>query len=137
MTSAHRWNEFIDERIAGLECQRILLNDDPVDAQVEVVVYRDPDGRGADGVDVRVFVEGNPVGVRLFVVDPGAGYSLAEWNNDRAIAVQEASPAAAEVIGELYDTGADTEFTYHDTHHTDADDADVRNDHGPTGAADA
>lgn len=109
MTSADRFTEFLTEQAADLERQWIS------DDAVELVLYRDPDGRGADRVDVRVFINGSLWMRGCSRVDPGAGYALDDWEQDRDTAMQDASPAAAEVIAAFSDTGADTEFIHDPT----------------------
>lgn len=77
-------------------------------SRVEVVAYRDEDG----GTDVNVFLDGRPITAEVTVVDPGAGWTTADWHQHRQMETERASPAAAALIGEHYDRG---EHSHHIT----------------------
>lgn len=72
----------------------------PPPLPVEVIVVRDPDA--AD--DVRVLVGGEVVTeeVSVVCVDAGAGWDVADWQNARADALADASPAAASIIANAF-----------------------------------
>lgn len=69
--------------------------------QVEVVGYRDEDG----GTDIAAFLDGRPVTPEVSMVDPGAGWTVADWRQHREMETARASPPAAALIGEHYDRG--------------------------------
>jgi hypothetical protein len=72
---------------------------------IEVVCYRDPE---AD-TTVEVFTDGQPAEpgtVAVTVIDPGKGWSRADWHTAREAAMQGASQPAAGMITEFYDDAA-------------------------------
>jgi hypothetical protein len=70
---------------------------------IEVVVDRDPDA----GTDVTVFVNGEPVQVLSYTVDPGYGATRSDWLENREMLAATATPKAAELITSLFDRYAD------------------------------
>jgi hypothetical protein len=71
------------------------------------VVDRDPDG----GTEVAGFLDGIRQKPDVTVVDPGAGSrTRAEWRADARYHARLASPAAAALIRELFDSAEDGEF---------------------------
>jgi hypothetical protein len=74
--------------------------------RVEIVGTRDPDG----GTDITVFVDGAEVAAETTIVDAGAGYTYADWIEQRDYAAAQASPRAAELIREYYDNPPGAEY---------------------------
>lgn len=77
--------------------------------QIDVIVYRDPDG----DTELSVFLDGRRLSADDFTqhtIDPGAGWTRAEWNE--RIAETEAMPSSAlrdELLAALGDS-AGSEF---------------------------
>ena len=72
-----------------------------------VVVERHPDS----GTEVSTFVDGVAVEARVITVDPGAGWSRADWAELRETAVQDAgSEAARLVVADAFDGYDDSWF---------------------------
>lgn len=78
----------------------------PDEPRVEVVADRDPDS----ATEVHVFVDGVPVLAELTDVDPGRGWVLSDWRELAAEHAAAASPAAAELITQLFQEGESSEF---------------------------
>jgi hypothetical protein len=69
---------------------------------IEVVCYRDPDHEST----VDVFTGGQPAElgtVAVTVIDPGKGWTRADWHAAREAAIRGASRPAAAVIRGFYD----------------------------------
>lgn len=74
---------------------------------IEVVVYRDPDG----DTDVAVFRGGIEVqDAAVTVVDPGTGWTEADWNAQRWETGVRSSPEVDTALSDAFDRGAATEF---------------------------
>ncbi|WP_019819461.1 hypothetical protein [Saccharomonospora saliphila] len=78
----------------------------PDEPRVEVVTNRDPDS----ATEVHVFVDGVPILAELTDVDPGRGWVLSDWRALAAEHAADASPAAAELITQLFRQGESSEF---------------------------
>lgn len=74
--------------------------------RVEVIADRDPDS----ATEVHVVVDGVPVLAELTDVDPGRGWVLSDWRELAAEHAAEASPAAAELITQLFQQREASEF---------------------------
>jgi hypothetical protein len=69
---------------------------------IEVVCYRNPD----HDTTVEVFTGGQPAEpgtVAVTIIDPGKGWTRADWHAAREAATQGASQPAAAAIREFYD----------------------------------
>lgn len=95
----------------GLKAAAPFLAPRPAGERIETVIYRDPDGRGADGMRFALFINGLPVDAgEPEIIDPGAGYERHDWDESCEHAAGGASPLAAQVIRDWYADGAETEF---------------------------
>ncbi len=65
---------------------------------VEVIHYRDSDS----SCEMYVFVDGAEVSFREVTIDPGAGYSRADWDEHRVESLDGLSPAARELTTRLF-----------------------------------
>ena len=71
---------------------------------VEVIHYRDPDS----SCEMCVFVDGVEVAVTAEVtIDPGAGYSRADWDQQRAEGLAGLSPSARALATRCFDSAED------------------------------
>ncbi|WP_190814723.1 hypothetical protein [Saccharopolyspora pogona] len=106
-------------RIAGLvETYRVALPDRATvehhtstppndhEPRVEAVADRDPDS----ATELHAFLDGMPVPAELTEVDPGRGWVLSDWRELAAEHAAAASPAAAELIRQLFREGESNEF---------------------------
>lgn len=74
---------------------------------VEVVHYRDPDA----SCQIRVFVDGAEVPFNEVTIDPGAGYSLADWEAHRERVVAGLSAEARDLARAWFDSAeANSEY---------------------------
>lgn len=74
---------------------------------VEVIHYRDPDS----SCEMYVFVDGTAVAVTAQVtIDPGAGYSRADWEQHRAESLAGLTPAAHALGTRLFVRGESSEY---------------------------
>jgi hypothetical protein len=85
---------------------RVLAHREHTSPRVEVIGDRDPDG----GTALYVFLDGVPITARIDVIDPGAGYTRADWEEQVRQAREHFSPAAAAKAVELYEAAADSKY---------------------------
>lgn len=78
-----------------------------INARVEVVVDRDPDG----GTEVAVFVDGNRVDdAEVTVIDPGAGYDRRDWVDMWREGLYKSTRDAGLAIDEAFNNYANSEW---------------------------
>ncbi|GAA2783060.1 hypothetical protein [Saccharopolyspora taberi] len=78
----------------------------PDEPRVEVITDRDPDM----ATEVHVVVDGVPILAEHTDVDPGRGWALSDWRELAAEHAASASPAAAELITQLFRQGESSEY---------------------------
>ena len=74
---------------------------------VEVIHYRDSDS----SCEIYVFVDGEEVAVTAEVtIDPGAGYSRADWDQHRAASLAGLTPHARDLGTRLFEEAEASEY---------------------------
>lgn len=67
--------------------------------ELELIIVRDPDG----DTEVEAFLDGKPVNATEFVIDPGRGWTPAQWREARREALELVSEAAGEALVQHYE----------------------------------